>query len=542
MRGTLELWQVQARWLICLIFLLAGFLPTSYAFSSKELTRFLKRHRSQVNVVVLDSLVYEAQVELDENPDWASKHVDALFVLLEDESDFASYVAEAHAIQGWIYLADKEINLALRSFYLASDIYKSLGADLQLARIHQVMANCFLQKKRNGAAISFGLSAFPILKEAEQHAEAASLAVVLAESFLSERRNSEADHFADQAIYSFRLIKDSISLVKTYFLKARTLDKLRNQDDGIWWGLESIRIAENLKVKIDQIEIHNFLASMYMEVGEMTASNKAIKKAISLQTEENNPEQFSRSFSLLGDWYVKKNILWRAERSYKEAIDRLDNSNASIKTLSALYHKLAYVNEKSGNEAAKKLWLFRELDLRDSILNHEFQHERIWTEEALRIASKQEYQESLIEKSSGQEQTIRKQRLTILFGIGAIVLVLFLLTSVLNSRLKLRRALELQREQKEEIAFQAKEIQLLNSALEKKVADRTRELSSKNEKLQSFAFDLSHRVRAPLATIMGLITVMRIVGPDEASTYQDKIEKSAQELDEVIKETNKSIS
>ncbi len=93
---------------------------------------------------------------------------------------------------------------------------------------------------------------------------------------------------------------------------------------------------------------------------------------------------------------------------------------------------------------------------------------------------------------------------------------------------------ELIRQQKEEITS-------INESLEEQVNQRTLRLSVQNDKLREYAYFNAHKVRGPLARILGMVQLFR-------NNYHDKediiikIEKSAMELDEVVKDINKRLS
>ncbi len=110
------------------------------------------------------------------------------------------------------------------------------------------------------------------------------------------------------------------------------------------------------------------------------------------------------------------------------------------------------------------------------------------------------------------------------------------------------RTLEIQRKteeiqvQNEEIHAQTEEIKGINENLEMLVQARTRELEKKNKSLEEYAFISAHELRAPVASILGLINLMRTVDlKPEQKIYLEHLEKSADKLDNVCNSITRAI-
>ncbi len=96
------------------------------------------------------------------------------------------------------------------------------------------------------------------------------------------------------------------------------------------------------------------------------------------------------------------------------------------------------------------------------------------------------------------------------------------------------------------IADLHRRIQQLNEGLQEQVEQRTQELKLKNRKLLDYAFVNSHRLRAPIANILGLLEVLTL---DNATTNEDekkmilaKLQEAGQELDEIVKAINEALA
>ncbi len=95
----------------------------------------------------------------------------------------------------------------------------------------------------------------------------------------------------------------------------------------------------------------------------------------------------------------------------------------------------------------------------------------------------------------------------------------------------------------EEIRTSHDLLQEANSNLEEKVAIRTQKLDLQNQKIKEYAFLNSHKVRAPLVRILGLVRLYSTgqLTDDELKYVNDNIEKSALELDGITKKINKEL-
>lgn len=84
----------------------------------------------------------------------------------------------------------------------------------------------------------------------------------------------------------------------------------------------------------------------------------------------------------------------------------------------------------------------------------------------------------------------------------------------------------------------------LNDELEEKVVQRTHEVIEKNSQLTNYAFYNAHKLRGPLARLLGLINLFKLdyIHPGELPTVISKLDEAASELDAMVKEINKIIT
>ncbi|MEX1239282.1 MAG: two-component regulator propeller domain-containing protein, partial [Cyclobacteriaceae bacterium] len=140
------------------------------------------------------------------------------------------------------------------------------------------------------------------------------------------------------------------------------------------------------------------------------------------------------------------------------------------------------------------------------------------------------------------------------FVIGAYGLMRFRERRLLEDKLVLEarveertREIQLKTEeiqaQNEEILAQAEEIQGINENLEMLVKQRTEELEKKNQALEEYAFINAHKLRSPVASILGLLNLLSKteMKEEDSKVIREHLQNSAEKLDEVVRSITKAI-
>ena len=140
-----------------------------------------------------------------------------------------------------------------------------------------------------------------------------------------------------------------------------------------------------------------------------------------------------------------------------------------------------------------------------------------------------------------------------LFVISAYGLIKFRERKLLEDKLILEarveeRTREIQQKteeiqaQNEEIMAQAEEIQGINENLEMLVKQRTAELEKKNKALEEYAFINAHKLRSPVASILGLLNLLaKTETKDDTKVIGEHLQQSAEKLDAVVRSITQAI-
>jgi len=129
----------------------------------------------------------------------------------------------------------------------------------------------------------------------------------------------------------------------------------------------------------------------------------------------------------------------------------------------------------------------------------------------------------------------------ILLAASAVFMIVLIRTryTLTVREIKARLALKASNE---EIQAQAEEIKVINDNLELLVKERTEELEKKNIALEEYAFINAHKLRSPVASILGLIHLMqKIELNDDAQDILSHLRGSTEKLDAVVNSITKAI-
>ncbi|MEJ7645315.1 MAG: histidine kinase dimerization/phospho-acceptor domain-containing protein [Chryseolinea sp.] len=98
------------------------------------------------------------------------------------------------------------------------------------------------------------------------------------------------------------------------------------------------------------------------------------------------------------------------------------------------------------------------------------------------------------------------------------------------------------REQNLEINLRGEEIRAINENLEALVSKRTAELEKKNKALEEYAFINAHKLRSPVASILGLINLLNKTPlTEEGLSVLAHLQQSTDKLDEIVNSITKVI-
>lgn len=390
--------------------------------------------------------------------------------------------------------------------------------------------------------------------------------------FESREMYGKAYENFEKALGIYQKLGDDEGVAEALSYMGDNLSQQHRHEQGLEMLLKALKVREYLGNKKEISRSLNVLGIAYERHGELDRAIDYFNRSLAIKEDINDLRGMGYNLNYLGDLAVKKKEYNKAvdlyKRSIKYKVMLKDNYGKlfSLLGLAKVYEKkhyypgvvnyglqsyylarvlhsvneikevaelLATVYEKQ--EAYKRALFFQKVALEYSskisdasnvkeleALKYRYEMDRKNTENELLRKNNQLRQQKLLAnqiKMDEQKSTIFMISLLTV----CLLLVLFLLFNY--SRAKRRNNLAIQK---------------INEELEQKVFERTQQWQAQNKKLVDYAFFNAHKVRGPLARILGLINIMRMEFNDpETIRFTDMLSKSAEELNEVVSQINR---
>ena len=310
------------------------------------------------------------------------------------------------------------------------------------------------------------------------------------------------------------------------------------------------RALEYRKVEGEKSEIVSTHVNIAVVQNNLKQHHEAVtnlERALQLATEMNDATQMKSCYGMLAETYEKignqEKMLhyFNLYRTFHEMIQRNKVVEAKKETETARLEALELELEKRD----KELELFRmkqELGLTEAELKSLSEEARVLVEQntkqqlAMRVLE-HEVELDKLRISEAAAQNTRQRIWIVVSAVGLVFAVGLAIMLYRNSNIRKKMNVQL--------AEHNEEIKVLNEGLESQVQHRTKELQSallklekRNKELDQFSHVISHNLRGPVASILGLGKILnptQVVDPVSREVFQHVI-NSTENLDGVVKD------
>lgn len=424
----------------------------------------------------------------------------------------ADSFALAHTLNtlGSINWAEARYNLALKLYFESLSKYEALGDSLGILISLNNIGEVYKRLKNITNAKSYLFKAADIYKVIRPTSYPILNYLNLAEIYIEESKY-------DSASYYLAMVKNA-------------------PED---------QLSENYLATI------NFdYALLNKDTSNYDLAKTFVDQSISFAKSIKNDRRLAESYNLLGEILLETNYRKEAEKNFELALGlavKLHHELLELKINQNLY-KLDLEEGKTINAITH---ILRYTELNDKIYTISVARQAAEFETVYEL-DRIEKENALLQLSQNANKSIIRYQVGFLtLALLALAVAIYFILAINKQRRSLKETLGLLEEksqmiekQKEELEKQAKntealnqELKLLNKNLESRAQEIAHEIEDKNKRMNKYAFMNAHKLRAPLASILGLINLFgKNISAEDEKKMVKMLKDSAHKLDNVVHE------
>jgi signal transduction histidine kinase len=365
-----------------------------------------------------------------------------------------------------------------------------------------------------------------------------------------EKKYTEAIDLFSQSIELNKLINNASGIAKLHSNLGMIYADLQNYEQSLQYFQQSLdyRLKHGEKTEIISTYINKAVVLNNLKRHNEAAQD--LEKALALATEMNDAAQMKSCYGMLAETYEKTGNQERTlhyfnlYKTFHEMIQRNKVNEARKETEAAKLEAMRLQLEKQEKEVAL-LNTSKELAMTEEELNKLTSEVRSLLDNNTKLGLAKALLENQIEleRLTKEETLLKNQRQKIWIGLSVIIFaVLLLLLYVLYRNFTYKKRIN------EQLASQNEEIKTLNENLEEQVQKRTAELQNtltdlerRNTELDQFSHIISHNLRAPVASILGLGKIINTNNPSDPVNIEifSRLNGAVQNLDTVLSDLTK---
>ncbi|MFM6976219.1 MAG: tetratricopeptide repeat protein [Sphingobacteriaceae bacterium] len=442
----------------------------SFSFSlmagEKDIT--LETQKDSNTVIELNKRGYESRLsDAEQSLTYAEQALK-----LAKELDYRNGEAEAYRIKGIAKYYLNETGNAIANYLIALSIFKAEKNTLGQAKVYNNIGNLYLGADYEKALIYFN-KALKLGKILGNKDLLGNIYLNIGNIYVRKKKFNQALAFYEKGNNFYTQTQNETGIIQCLQNRGKIYYELNQQDKA-----EKLLSEANLKAKA--LDLNGVIASINLTLTSVYIVKKDFKKAENILNE-------GIAFAKL----VKDNkLIYDFEYTYFELEFQRKHFEQAIYHLRQVYRQdsISYKNSESS---------------KIGLLQEQFRQKEIQRENELII--------------------LRQKQNTIILISTAIVTAMSIVVIILLSR-NVRRKIKSNRELtrlNEEVMKQKENLDKINQNLEKLIDERTKDLRNKNRKLSEYSAHLSHEIRGPVASMMGLM----ILEKEKIIEHEDLMDK-----------------
>ncbi len=447
--------------------------------------------------VYVDELNVLASEYLKTNPDITRRIVNHV-LSLSSALNYDRGYARALTVMGNSYWVEGIYEFAQNYYLLAARQYQTIQDSVGLGLTYNNIGEVYKKLGENEKALQYLLRSFE-LKKSDTSTHAITL-YNIGELYIRVNELAEARKYTNASMVIAQRQNNKRAIAFCYWNLGALEGRVRDYEAALQYYFESEKIWASLGELRSIIQTDQDIAELYREQGNYDIAEKYLAKAM------------------------------RLAKQVKVADLQVNN-----------YLRMARLDSIRGNYKQSLYYLYRHNSLKDSVYNLLKAEQIARLQTIYETETREQENKELRNEKVLKDAELSSQRIT----LAAITLGLVMVVGLAWVLFRHRKKISLQ---KEAIEMQAvallklnEELQELNKTLEQRIDERTSQLTIQNQRLTEYTFINAHKLRAPVASILGLINLLQQVKPNEKENILVHLKTCGEQLDAIIREVSRNL-
>ena len=443
------------------------------------------------------------------------------------------------------YFRENNIKESISNFQKALAYYQEKNREKEIGRIYYYLSSTYYAIGAYNKALDYAFSATDIFIKTNNYKR------------LAVAYNTIGIIYKELKNYKFSLdfYNKAEKITETKTKDTVVLGTLKNNIGEVLFlqnKIDTAIILFNESIELKKKILDNFsIAYPYGNLGDIAYKQGDYKKALSyykkvyfLSERHNNPFIKTLAAQQIANVYLKLNLPELAHDYFKLAL-KFNKKLNNIQVKADIYKDISAYFEQINKPDSANYYLKKYITIKDSVLNDDLNKKLSQLQIAYNIEEQQKENELL--KKQNQEKNIKlKEKNKEMYLYLSIALLSILLVIIVVIRYKYRKKYAILSDEKaKEIDSINKQLQELNSQLEKKINEKTKALNTEiderkqverelqnllyrekqiNKQKSKFINKISNEIRTPLNAISGLAALLQKKFADtNDSTIKDYI-------------------
>lgn len=409
-------------------------------------------------------------------------------LILSKKVSYKKGLGEAYRVIGMNYSFLNKKDSSIKYYHLALDIYEKIRFSEGIARCYNNLGGIYKSLDPNEAIVYYK-KALTIAQKYNIIDLIAGCNSNIGTIYIEKKDYKNSISYFQKAIELFSKLDNEIGLATSYSNIAISYYYLNDSKKSEFYCLKAIDISKKNKLQTIIVSCYDILAYIYLKKNMLNEAQKFASDGYSLAKELENAKYIYEYKFLQYEIELKK-------QNHKQALKYLKEVHA----LDSIEYQKNLANIVKLNE--------------EQIKNAEIQ---------------KQYEVGL--------ERQKNNRILFMAAIIVSVLSAIIIFILIRSKRKTEKSNQELIALNKEVLRQKEDLDRINLKLEEIIAERTKDLLSKNQKLSEYSYHLSHQVRGPVATLKGLIMLSQDNLIEEKECIV-QMKKCVDDIDEQIMDIN----